>query len=157
MTQKQIGRLPLYCGDHTLVDQEDLDYLKKFRWHKAVFKNTNYVRGTVDGRQVLLHRLLMNHPEGMDVDHINHNGMDNRRCNLRIVTRGQNAQNSRISKNNTSGVKNVHYLKSRDRYRVTIGVDNRSIQVGYFKTLQEATEARNLALKEYHGEYACLQ
>lgn len=149
------GRLRLYCGEFAIVDSEDVEYLSKFRWHKAKFKHTNYVRGTVEGKQILLHRLIMKEPVGMDVDHINHNGMDNRKENLRIVTRSQNAQNSRVGVNNTSGVKNVHYIKSRNRYRVVIGVDNKNIQIGYFKTLEEATEARTAAVKKYHGEYAC--
>ena len=92
------------------------------------------------------------------VDHINHDTLDNRRCNLRIVTNSQNMMNhGKIQRNNTSGVRWVHFEKRTQSYRVQVIKDKRSIWGGRYSSLEEAKKAAyRIAISE-HGEYVSLQ
>jgi len=108
---------------------------------------------------IYLHRFIMDCPIGMEVDHINRDGLDNRRANLRICTREENGRNRRIGKNNTSGYHGVSYArteKRKKRWLVSIRAGNRKIHVGRFYTSLEAAYAYNKAAKKYHGEFASL-
>lgn len=101
---------------------------------------TNYRE---DGKlkTLLLHRFLLDAPEDMCVDHINHDRLDNRRENIRIVTKGQNNQNRVVPQNNkTSKHLNVHWSKSQGKWRVVIQNKGKKIHVGYFDDIDEAKE-----------------
>ena len=88
------------------------------------------------------------------LDHINGNSQDNRIENLREADAVTNGQNRRISRNNTTGVKNVSFIKSISRFRVSIAIDKRMKTIGEYLTLEEASEAARQAREKYHGEYA---
>jgi hypothetical protein len=132
--------------------------------------------------QVLVHRLIMGSPEGMDVDHINGNGLDNRRKNLRVCTRSQNAMNKKLRSDSTTGYKGVYkckptvqrrkyvskktgevtYHKSTNNYKnkpykamaAIPGTSGRKKSIGYFATAEEAAQAYNdYVIKEF-GEFA---
>lgn len=103
---------------------------------------------------VKLHRLLMGSPEAMVVDHINGDRMDNRRCNLRIVTHAQNAKNRTISKNNTSGCLGVYWDSFEGRWEAKIQIDGEEIRLGRFLSFDEAKVARRLAEIKFYGEFA---
>lgn len=135
----------------TKVDTADYEDLAKYRW---VRQPRGYAEATVNGKRTLLHRYLMK-PDGKnEVDHINNDRLDNRRGNLRIATRAENARNVSRGKSNTSGCKGVHHIKGLKSYRAVIWVDNKRIHLGYFKNIEDAAEAYNKAAEEYHGEYA---
>lgn len=89
----------------------------------------------------------------MDVDHIDGNGLNNQRSNLRLCTASQNTINRNIPRNNTTGVKGVVLRKSKNRYMAQIGVSGKVIYLGMFKTLHEAAGARKLAEIKYHGDF----
>ena len=76
------------------------------------------------------------------VDHINHDGCDNRIVNLREVTAREQAMNTRLSKSNTSGVKGVCFLKDRNKWRASVNIDGRKTNLGTFATMNEAVVAR---------------
>lgn len=96
----------------------------------------------------------MNPPEGMVVDHKNHNPLDNRRCNLRVCTQSQNGMNARVSKNNRSGSKWVFWSKQKKCWMVKVRVQDKMIR-RLFKSRELADkEALRLAL-EHHGEFFC--
>lgn len=93
-------------------------------------------------------------PDGMDIDHINRNGLDNRMSNLRLATRSENLQNS--VRRNKHGVKGVSLHKKSGLWRSEIMVNMRKVDLGYFKTKGEAAVARAKAAIRYHGEFARL-
>lgn len=100
-----------------------------------------------------LHNFVMPHVEGYEVDHINLNTLDNRRCNLRYVTHQQNQMNQPLQKNNTSGVSGVSYYPPRGKYRARIKIGQHDIHLGYYKTFKEAVQARNVGMECMFGEY----
>lgn len=107
---------------------------------------------TYNKKHTVLHRLIMNTPKGYVTDHINGDKLDNRRENLRICTQHQNSMNTRISKNNKSGVKGVSTTPS-GKYRARIMLNGVEIGLGRYETLEEAAKARKRAERKYFGEY----
>lgn len=99
----------------------------------------------------------MNAPAGMVVDHINHDTLDNRRCNLRVCTQADNVKNTRkISRTTTSVYKGVHYVVGRNRYKAQIRLGGKVKCVGTFKDPVKAARAYDKFAKMYYGEFACL-
>lgn len=131
----------------TLIDLDDIDKVKQYKW--CIVKGYA-VRGSDSSG---IHRLIMNCPKGMVVDHINHNPLDNRKSNLRICTQRQNVINSSKRSNNTSGVTGVSWNKVKGKWMSVIVVDGKTVFLGYFKDIKYATYARKQAEMEYFGEY----
>ena len=149
-------------GVKALISTEDAAEAGRFNWTEIPRLHTTYV-----GRQVrrengkacteFLHRFigrLMGFPAGDLTDHRDGNGLDCRRTNLRPATDGQNAMNSRLRRDNTSGLKGVHWDKREGRWRAYIGADGRQHNLGYFDSFDAAGSAVSAARKELHGEYA---
>ena len=122
------------------------------------YYRTNLYRGngpeTKNIHQLVL-KTFQNKPntQTLIVDHINHNTLDNSLSNLRWATYSENAINVTMYTTNTSGVKGVSYVPSRNRFMVVIQSECTKKHIGYYKTLQEATIARRDAEKKYHGDY----
>jgi hypothetical protein len=119
-----------------------------------------YVHLCKDGivKNLRIHRLvsqafLDNNENKQFVDHINNNKLDNRLKNLRWCSYSENNRNTIIRKNNTSGIKGVHFHKQRNKYCVQITINNKSKHIGYYKTLEEATIARKKVANELFGEF----
>jgi len=89
-----------------------------------------------------------------DVDHINGDRTDNRICNLRLSTRSENLRNKKKFPRNTSGYVGVSFFKERNNWNAKIGVNGKYINLGYFKTKEDAAKARAKAELKYWGEYA---
>jgi hypothetical protein len=152
---------------NVLIDDEDLDKIQKFKWSIYLLRKTKpYVRmvKTKNNKKgIYLHRFLLNldNPK-VQVDHINGNSLDNRRCNLRICKNpGQNAINRPKQKNNNSGYKGVFLRKDKDYinkniYRAAIRVNQKLIHLGNFTDKKEAAKAYNKAAMQYFGEFAYL-
>jgi hypothetical protein len=104
----------------------------------------------------LLHRIIMNPPENMQIDHVNKNTLDNRRCNLRVCTVSQNQMNRGKQKNNSTGYKGVNQDKrcKRKKYRTRITKDKKTYYLGNFEKPSEAGQAYKKAVKQHHGEFA---
>lgn len=91
---KEIRLQGMYSHLVTIVDDEDFELVRKYRWGGS----NGRARATVNGRGVLLHRFLLQPPADMVVDHLNHDPLDNRRSNLRVCTQRENCQNRYDSK-----------------------------------------------------------
>jgi len=141
----------------TLVDDEDFEYLSKFSWYLLNSKGGIYARGFVNGKSVLLHRLLLKPDASMFVDHKDRNGLNNQKSNLRICTRSQNSANrrSRLTKP-TSKYLGVAFETDRQKWTARIRKDKVGIRLGGFETEIEAAKAYNDAALKYHGEFANL-
>ena len=155
-------RIPLTQGMYAIVNPSDYDDLAKYNWRicKSKGKHTLYAERSVrktNGKysRILMHRQVLNVPEGFVIDHINRNGLDNRRANLRLATIAQNAWNSRRRKNR-SGYKGVWYAKDKDRFHAAVWYNNKRIYLGYFNSPISAALEYDRAAKKYHREFASL-
>ena len=153
-------KIPLTRGKFALVDDEDFDELNKSRWYALKGKNTYYAEKKIRKRGVWtsigMHRAILKIKKGLVCDHINGNGLDNRRVNLRICRQGENTWNSRRQSNNTSGYKGVYWHKHSKKWYSRITVNSKTKSLGYYDDKKEAAIAYDLAAKQYYGEFARL-
>ena len=101
-----------------------------------------------------MHRFIMETPDGLEVDHLNHNTLDNRRQNLRNVTRAFNQANKSVQKNNKLGLKGVYIDKITGKYKAHIRVNKIKKYIGCYETAEEAARAYDKAALEFYGEHA---
>lgn len=148
---------------YAICDWEDFDLVKAYNWRLSTRSRKNDVYGALyaqawktehKGERVSMHRLILPPPEGMYVDHINGNGLDNRRANLRIATNQQNSFNTRAKRKNK--YKGVSLEKASGLYRAYITLDGQRKHLGRHATEEEAAKAYNLAARIYHKEFARL-
>lgn len=143
----------------TLVSTSDLEKLKSFNcsWYAMLHasKNCFYVKGRTPMakgkyKEFLLHRWLFDNPEGLVIDHINHDTLDNTRANLRAITQAQNTQNRKgPMKNSQSGIRGVHWNKQAQKWHAQVGLNHEIIYLGLFEDLKEAEQAVIKARKKY--------
>jgi hypothetical protein len=126
----------------TIIDRADLDRVLQHRWTLQRTR-THYARTrSADGRTVYLHRFLIGAQPGRMVDHHNHNGLDNRRANLRECSVGQNSFNRRGAVSGSrSGIRNVHWKEREQSWVVAVTVNGREHHFGYFKDVHAAEQA----------------
>jgi len=148
--------IPLTQGKFAIVDAEDYEHLMQWKWH---CNGNGYVVRRVEGRVLLMHRVIIGADEGLCVDHISGIRNDNRKSNLRLATKAQNRINSKVSANNTSGYKGVYWKESRKKWVAQIGMPpvngiRQTIHLGCFNDKVCAARAYDKAVLKYHGEYA---
>lgn len=154
-------KIPLTRGKVAVIDDKDYVYVEPFKWCAMPNGTTWYAITNVrcpDGkqRQVRMHRLLMGvkRRDGMEVDHVNHNGLDNRRNNLRVCTHQQNMCNGK-AKRGKSRFRGLSWDASRQWWRVSLRVYGRDRYVGIYKDEMQAALGYDLAALRTHKEYAC--
>ncbi len=140
--------IPLTQGKVAIVDDEDFAELVKYRWCAIKSYNTYYAvrnspRSYGKRHTIRMHAVILNPPQGMIIDHINGNGLDNRRENLRVVTTRQNQQNLHIPK--SSRYPGVIWYKQTKRWQARIKINGRSKHLGYFKDEFEAATVYRVA------------
>jgi len=148
--------IPLTQGQVALVDDEDFERVNQYKWCACWYKRpkTFYAKRRIikeDGRNSTqyLHRFILNAPQSKQVDHRNHNGLDNTKGNIRLVTNGQNSLNSRPSANMSSKYKGVHKQGRKWHARISYNKDSNYRkdsgraydQIGIFDTELEAALA----------------
>ena len=154
-------KIMLTQGKYTLVDNEDYEWLSQWKWRWSPNgEHTGYAtsRITIDGKKTCLfmHRMILGLKKGKIGDHINGNGLDNRRCNLRKCTIAQNNQNSRKQRNNSSGYIGVSWEALAKKWRARICYNGIKKQLGLFSDVEDAAMVYDRAAKKYHGEFATL-
>ena len=154
-------KIELTKGKYALVDDEDFDFLNQWKWHWHDDRGGGYAeracRESGKSKHIKMHRLLLKIPSGFEPDHIDGNGLNNQKLNLRIATASQNQINRGKQKNNTSGFKGVYLRRDRKkRWRAQIKFHRIIKHIGYFSSKEEAALAYNKAAVEYFGEFAKL-
>jgi len=152
-----MANIQLTQGKSTIVDDEDYEYLSKWKWHAV--KNTAghqwyAARGEMGKRRIYMHHVLIKVEEGYETDHINQNGLDNRRANLRQVTHSQNCANWTSS--HTRGFRGVAPNHRGKRWNARIGAAGRRLHLGSFDTALEAARAYDRAAIACYGLCATL-
>jgi len=161
LTLRVAKEIKLTQGQVALVDDEDFERLNAFKWHSQWNPHTQSfyaVRNSpkAGGKQltVRMHREIMGAKSNKQVDHENHNTLDNRKENLRVCTREQNARNGRSRRNNTSGFKGVSWDKRALKWLAHVGAHGKAKHLGYFANPIEAAVAYDAAAVLVHGEFA---
>lgn len=148
--------VPLTKGNFAKVDDVDFEYLKKRTWYftpQGYAKCSNYPNTP---KLLSMHRLIVGAPEGVDVDHINGDKLDNRRCNLRLCSRKDNLRNIPPRRNSKSPFKGICFDPKREKWRARIQVDNKGIHLGRFFDPRTAALIYDKAAEKYFGAFAYL-
>ena len=150
-------KIKLTQNKYALVDDGDFRFLNQWKWyigsHGYALRKT-HIGSVKDGSRkeviFLMHRVINKTPKGFDTDHINRNKLDNRKDNLRTVTRQKNALNVGLLKNNTSGHKGISLDKRSGRWETYITVNYKKMFLGYYDNLFDAIKARKKAETIHH-------
>lgn len=139
-----------------IVDEQDFDKIKDYKW-SSIFcgkAKSPYAVSSHFGKIVYMHRIVMGAKSDQFVDHIDGNGLNNSRENLRFATTSQNNMNQCKRSDNTSGHKGISWCPDREKYQVYINIDRKRKSLGRYKTLEEAIYVRDRAVKAHYGEFA---
>jgi hypothetical protein len=146
-------------GQHTIVDDDDYERLTALgSWHydryaKRIEAKWDKRSKTYNKRVVYMHRLIVNAADGLHVDHLNGDKLDNRKSNLQVCTARENAIRQQVyPKRGSSRFKGVSYDKRRNKWKAVIGHNYKRIDIGRFNTEQEAADAYDTFSKKLHGK-----
>ncbi len=157
-----MAEIALTKGYVAVVDDADLGWLSRWRWHADVAGNTVYARrhlladeDQTDGKSVSMHRAIAAAPREKLVDHRDRNGLNNRRKNLRVCSHGENSRNC-VKPVGRSGYRGVLWDGERNLWRPELWIAGRKIRGGRFACPVEAAHARDELAIKYHGAFARL-
>jgi len=136
-----------------LIDDADYELVSQHSWRPQPRASTFYARSNTDGS--FMHRLILRPDDGFVVDHINHDGLDNRRENIRVCTPKQNAHNMRPYVGAISRFKNVTKSKA-SRFTATGLIEGKTVNLGNFISEELAARVADRHHRQYHGEFAYL-
>lgn len=149
-----IAYVPLTKGYEAIIDIADIPLVDGVNWTASINPKTVYAyRKGVGGINIVLHRLIMDATSHVEVDHIDGNGLNCRRCNLRIASHAENMRNRRLSRDNTSGVKGASLDRSTGKWQANIRKDGRQFNLGRFNCRTAAAIAYAKASRDLHGEF----
>ena len=146
-------KIQLTRGLYTVVDEEDYDRLINRTWYASKSGNTFVARSDSPTR-ILMHRLILNAENGIEVDHIDGNSLNNLRSNLRLCSHRLNICNQRTQLYKSSMYKGVSWSKVAKRWHAYIKCSGVRSHLGYFDTQEEAAKAYNNAAITLFGEFA---
>ncbi len=156
-TQNDTPRIiPLTRGQFAIVDAEDYPVLSQYTWFAEGTDKNYYAVRKENGKSIKMHRQITNAPDHLVVDHIDHNGLNNRNTNLRPCTFTQNCQNQRRLSHKTSKYKGVHWHKGQKKWAAQITSNKKSHHLGYFTNEIDDARAYDRAARKYHGDFASL-
>lgn len=146
-------------GQVVVIDDSDYPLVSQYKWYAMWVKNRYYAcgyyrpaKGVYKTR--LLHRFLMDAKSGQQIDHVNGNTLDCRRCNLRFATDSENQRNRGKHRDNSSGYKGVDWMPQKQKWRARICVNRNEIHLGLFDSPVDAAKVYDEAALKYHGRFA---
>ncbi|KKM26952.1 hypothetical protein LCGC14_1579570 [marine sediment metagenome] len=151
---KDMRQISLTQGMYAIVDDEDYEWLMQIKWNAMKSGKTYYAQSWNGEKHLFIHRLVLKAKDTQMVDHINRNGLDNRKSNLRFCTKGQNAQNGGLYKNCKNKYKGARWREKQGKWYSDIKFNYKKIHLGCFDTEIEAALAYNRAAIELFGEFA---
>jgi len=152
----EVRYIALTRGKFAIVDAADYEWLNQYKWYASCSSvGVYYACRQSGGRHIMMHRQIMDPPEGHVVDHINHNSLNNRRCNLRVCTQAENVRNCR-GRHASSQYKGVRHRRGRNKWQARIGINGRCESIGFFDSEIEAALAYDLRAIVLFGEFAYL-
>lgn len=151
-------RIPLTQGKYAIVDAEDYEWLNQWKWYASYEPDRNlFVAKTrINTRAVRMHRMILNAPNGVLVDHKNYKPLDNRRVNLRLCSNAENAVNCKKKKRSNKASRYRGVCWARNNWCAEISFERKKFYLGRYETQIAAAHAYNKAAKRLHGEFACL-
>lgn len=150
-----IAYVPLTKGYEAVIDAADAATVGQHNWCAEVRGNAVYAVRSSSGESIIrMHRWLMGTPTGLVSDHIDTDGLNNRRANLRVATHSQNLKNQRTNSHNASGLKGAFYRPRAKRWQSHIRVDGKTHYLGCFKTPEAAHQAYCEASARFHGAFS---
>lgn len=149
-------KIPLTQGKFAIVDDRDFQWLNKYKWWALKQSKRYYAVGWINGKRITMHRVIIQIKHNEFIDHKNHDGLDNRRCNLRLCSNAQNIANQQKRVNTRSKFRGITYDKSRNKWRSEIRVNQKLITIGRFEEEKDAAIARDIAALKYQGEFSVL-
>lgn len=144
------------AGGTAYVDDVDADLVEPYRWTLLAIRTCRYARATIGGQSIYLHRLIMAAPSGVEVDHVDHDGLNNWRSNLRLATRSQNRANQRPHRDGSSQYKGVTWDRERRLWAAQSHTGGRHTHLGRYATEEEAARAHDAFSAARWGEFAYL-
>ena len=151
-----VRRIPLTRGKFAIVDAEDYYQLIQYKWQAMAANNTFYATGRAADKPTKMHRFIMNAPPHLVVDHIDHNGLNNAKTNLRLCTHAQNTRNAMPNRGTTSKYKGVCWRKKEKQWIASIQLNRKIYHLGCFENEIDAAKAYDKKAKDLHSRFACL-
>lgn len=140
-------------GKVALVDDEDFERLNKHKWYCRNGYAVRMTKFSLGKRQaILMHREIISPPQGLVVDHINGDGLDNRKKNLRACTHAENIRNQKLNRLNTTGYKGV--CVNSKKWIARIKINGKLLYLGRYNTPEEAAQVYDEAARKYFGKFA---
>jgi hypothetical protein len=150
--------IQLTQGKVAIVDDEDFEYLNQWKWQACKKGYVWYAERTTEKSYIKkhykMHREIMKPADGVMIDHVNGDGLDNRKSNLRFCNKSQNYANCRVRSDNSTGYKGVTYDKKNKKFAAKMVVGDVNIWIGRFDTAEMAAKEYNKAAILYHGDFA---
>lgn len=155
--QGDVAYVPLTKGLEAIIDACDVGLVGGSNWYAHAQVHTAYARREdCSGRKrrtMYMHRVILGVKDGIEVDHIDGNGLNNRRGNLREASRSQNNQNRATYKNSTSGVKGVNFHKKSGKWHARVHANGKCFSLGLFSSANDAHAAYCKAKAELHSAF----
>lgn len=140
-------------GETILIDDEDANIVAGITWSVLRIRQLAYATARVEGKRVYMHRVVSHAPDGVSVDHINGEGLDNQKANLRFVTHSQNCMNTRKRSNQSSRFRGVYFDKGKGRWRAQVTASGVQTTIGTFESEEAAAVAYDREARLRFGQY----
>lgn len=149
--------IKLFSGEMVKIDEEDYEIIKNYKWRLNKTKKYKYAvayKLKSKNKTVVMHRLIMKATKRQMIDHINGDGLDNRKLNLRFCNKSLNAANSCLHRDNKSGYKGVHWSNRDKKWYSQITLNYKQRLIGLYDNKDDAACAYDKVAQELFGKFA---